>query len=558
MFQENSALSFPEKPWHRYWPKNVPKHISYPIVSLGDLLTISTNKHPNRTAIIYYDKRISYRELDNLSNKLAWALSDMGVKKGDRVALLLPNTPQFIIAFYGVVKSGAVVTALNPIDRERELMHQLVDSGAESIITLDLFYPRISNIIAKTKLEKVIITHLSDYMPKIKSLLGTLFKKIPSQNIDPMPNLFQLKDLINRSDSSPYSSAINPENDVAVLQYTGGTTGLAKGAMLTHMNLISNTVMCAKWIGIESDAAYLSILPFFHSYGLMTGLLTPLYVGANIVLFPKFDPKQVLQSIEKYSIIVFCGVPTIYSRLLADEDLAKYNYSSLRYCISGADLLHKELKEGFTNVFGSIIVEGYGLSEASPITHCNPLESFIDYKVGSIGVPFPDTDAKIVDLDKGENTVPVGEFGELVVKGPQIMKGYWNNIDETSAVLRGGWLYTGDICKMDEDGFFYLTGRKKDLIKYKGHSVYPGELEELLSEHPAVKLCTVIGKPDSMAGMIPKAYVVLFEGANVSEEEIMSYVNGKVAPYKAIREVEFRTDLPTNFLGKVLKRELRD
>lgn len=557
ILKENVESNTSEKPWHRLWPKNVPKYISYPKVPLGDLLTISANRHPNRTALIYYDNHITYKELDQLSNKIARALSDMDIKKGDRVAIFLPNVPQFVIAFYGIVKIGAIVTALNPIDKEREIERQLVDSGAEIIITLDLFYSTLSNIIENTKLKRVIVARLNEYMPKTKSVLGAMFKKIPSYHVNSMPNIFQFKDLIKKYDPSPYQIEINPEEDVAALQYTGGTTGVAMGAMLTHINLISNTIMCVKWISIEKDAAYLSILPFFHSYGLMTGLLTPLYIGANIVLFPRFYPKQVLQSIEKYKIIVFCGVPTIYSKLLSDSDLSKYNYLSLKYCISGADPLLPELKERFTSVFGSIIVEGYGLSEASPITHCNPLESSEEYKVGSIGIPYPDTDAKIVDIDKGETILNTGEFGELAVKGPQIMKGYWNSPEETASVLRDGWLYTGDICKMDEDGYFYLISRKKDLIKYKGHSVYPKELEDLLYEHPAVKFCSVIGKPDPIAGMIPKAYVVLSEGANVPEKEIMSFVNDKVAHYKAIREVEFRPDLPTNFLGKVLKRELR-
>jgi long-chain acyl-CoA synthetase len=325
------------------------------------------------------------------------------------------------------------------------------------------------------------------------------------------------------------------------------------------MNLISNTIMCATWVGTKSDAAYLSILPFFHSYGMTTGILAPLYIGAKVVLFPNFDSKQVLQAIHKYQIVVFCGVPTLYEKLLTDPDLGKYSYSSLKYCISGADSLKPELRKRFEKVFSSaVLVEGYGLSEASPITHCHPFESSEEYKVGSIGIPWPDTDVKIVDLEKGENTLKNGELGELVIKGPQIMKGYWNKPEETTAVLRDEWLYTGDLGKMDKDGYFYILDRKKDLIKYKGHSVYPHELEEVLYEHTAVKSCSVIGKPDQIAGEIPKAYVVLKTGATISEQELMKFVNDKVAYYKAIREIEFRTSLPTNVIGKVLKRELRN
>ena len=554
VLKESKEFFFDERPWHRYWPEKVPKNISYPNESLGELFTTSVEKHPNRVALIYFDKHITYWELDKLSNQFARALAEMDVDKGDRVALLLPNIPQFVISFYGIVKIGAIVTALNPIDMVNEIEQQLADSGAEVIVTLDLFYSKIKDM-EKTNLKRVIITSLSDYMPKSKAVLGTILGKIPSSQVQPAPNLFRFKDLISGYEDTPYQIVINPD-DVAAIQYTGGTTGTPKGAMLTHMNLLSNTIMCAKWIGTDEEASYLSILPFFHSYGLMTGLMAALYIGAKVVLFPKFDPKQVLQSIEKYKIIVFCGVPTIYSKLLTDPDLMKYNYSSLRYCISGSDTLTQDLKDRFTDVFGSIIVEGYGLTEASPITHCNPLESAIEYKFGSIGIPFPDTDAKIVDLDDGETILKKGEIGELAVKGPQIMKGYLNRPEETQMALKDGWLFTGDICKMDEDGYFFLKGRKKDLIKYKGYSVYPRELEELLSMHPAIKLCSIVGKPDPVAGEIPKAYVVLTENASLSEKELMNFVNEKVASYKAIREVEFRNDLPTNFLGKVQKREL--
>lgn len=556
LLKDNECSTTPEKPWYRLWPKDVPKCISYPETSLGNLLSTSAEKHPNRTALIYFDNKIAYRELDLLSNRFARAISDLGVKKGDRIALFLPNVPQCVIAFYGAVKAGAIVVTISPICKEREVEYLLRDSGTETIVALDLFYPILSNVIEKTKLKNVIIGRVNDYMPKTKSALGTILGKVPVYSIAPRSNLFNFRELIRKYDSSLYRVEINPKNDVAVIQYTGGITGTPKGAMLTHMNLVSNTLMCAKWIGTESDASYLSILPISHIYGLMTGLFAPLYIGAKVVLFPKFDPRQVLQSIQKYRIVVFCGVPTLYDKLLTNPDLNKYDYSSLKYCISGSAPLPQELKKRFMNRFGCILVEGYGLSEASPITHCNPLESSEESKIGSIGVPWPDTDAKVVDQEKGERVLKPGEIGELIISGPQIMKGYWNMPDETASALRDGWLYTGDLGKMDEDGYFYIIDRKKDLIKYKGHSIYPQELEEVLYEHPAVRYCCVVGKSDPVVGEVPKAFVVLSEDATVTESDIMKFVNDRVAYYKAIREVEFRKILPTNEVGKVIKRSL--
>jgi long-chain acyl-CoA synthetase len=373
MLLDAANSSGDEKPWYHVWPDKIPKHISYPQNSLGELLGTSAAKHPNRTALVYFDNRISYGDLDRLANRFARGLTGLGVKKGDRVALYLPNTPPFIVAFYGAIRCGAIVTSLNLLEGGSDIEHQLVDSGAETIVALDLFYPTLSGVIDRTCLKRMIVTGLRDFMPASKSFLGTLLGKIPFQPIEPRANQYSFRDLVNRNDGAEYSVEIDPDEDVAVLQYTGGTTGTPKGAMLTHMNLISNTVMCLKWLGTESDESYLSILPFFHIYGLMTGLLAPLYIGAKVVVYPKFDPEQVLRAIEKYRIQVFCGVPTMYDKLLRDPSIREHDYSSLRFCMSGSDTLRPELKESYEEVFGSTIIEGYGLSEASPITHSNPL-----------------------------------------------------------------------------------------------------------------------------------------------------------------------------------------
>jgi long-chain acyl-CoA synthetase len=353
---------------------------------------------------------------------------------------------------------------------------------------------------------------------------------------------------------------LNPTEDLAALQYTGGTTGTAKAAMLTHTNLVSNGLAFAAWIkGTAAQETFLTALPLSHIYGMTTSMTVPISIAAKMVLMPKFEPAKALEVIQKHKVTVFCGVPTMYAALLTNPELGKYDLTSIRVCISGASALSSQIQNRFMQITGGFLAEGYGLTEASPVTHCSPLDRIMrNVKVGSIGLPLPDTDARIVDLEKGEKTLDVGETGELMVKGPQVMKGYWHKPEETAMVLRDGWLLTGDIAHMDKDGYFYITDRKKELIKTKGYSIYPRELEDILYEHPSVKLCAVVGKPDKMAGEIPKAYVVLKEGLSASADEIIVFLNSKIAPYKAICEVEFRKELPISSAGKVLKRFLKE
>jgi len=549
-----------EKPWFKFWPKGTPKHIDYPEIPLFGLLKNTAEKYPDKTALVYFDREITYKELDLLSDKFATALADLGVKKGDKVAIFLPNTPQFVITYYGAIKTGAIETAISPLYKEREVEHQLNDSEAETIVVLDLLYPIVEKVWEKTKLKHVIVTGLKDYMPSAKAFLGSLLKKIPSHKVEPKTGIYFFKDLISKYPANPPKVEINSREDLVALQYTGGTTGTSKGAMLTHMNLVSNAIMCAAWLqGTESDETFLAVLPLFHIYGMTTSMNAPIYLAGKSILLPRFEVSSTFQAIQKYRVTVFCGAPTMYAMLLSHPDLGKYDCTSVRFCISGSAPLPPEVQKKFMEVTGGVLVEGYGLTESSPVTHCNPLDkSMKTVKVGSIGLPWPDTDAKIMDVETGEKELGVGEVGELVVKGPQMMKGYWKMPDETAAVLRKGWLYTGDIGKMDEDGYFYITDRKKDLIKYKGYSVYPREIEDVLYEHPAVKLCGVIGKPDPVAGEIPKAFVVLKEEATATEKEIMDFVNERVAPYKAIRVLEFRKELPMTLVGKVLRRVLQE
>jgi len=549
-----------ERPWFRNWPEGVPKRIDYPKFPLHALLEKSVQDFPDKPAIIFLGKKITYRELGSLVNRFATALYNLGVRKGDVVGLYLPNMPQFVIAYYGALKIGAVVTGISPLFIERELEFQLSDSEAKAIVLLDALFPRFKKIWEKTKVKFAIVARLGEYMPSLKAFLGKLLKKIPTAEVPPQPNVYFFKELVEKTPEQSPSVEINPEEDLAVLQYTGGTTGLPKGAMLTHMNLLSNAIGCSAWLQAKrGEDTGLSVLPFFHIYGMTVAMNFTIYAGATMVLLPRFDVVEVLKSIQKYKVTLFPGVPTMYALIVDHPEAKKYNLRSVKFCISGAAPLPPEVQKKFMEMTGAVLVEGYGLTEASPVTHCNPLDPTMKtVKIGSIGIPWPDTDAKIVDVETGTKEMPVGEVGELVVKGPQVMKGYWKRPEETSEVLRDGWLYTGDLGKMDEDGYFYITDRKKDLIKYKGYSVYPRELEDILYEHPAVKLAAVVGKPDPLSGEIPKAFVVLREGATATEEEIMKFVNERVAPYKAIREVEFRKELPMSMVGKVLRRVLRE
>jgi long-chain acyl-CoA synthetase len=539
------------KPWFRSWPTDVPKNLEYPKVPLHAILEKTAQKHPEKAAIAYFEEEITYRELNSLSNQFAGALAALGVKKGDRVAIFLPNIPQFVIAYFGVLKAGAVLTTISPLHKEREVAYQLTDSEAEAIVALDSLYPIVEKVWPKTSLRNVIITSLVECASKTTATPSTVEQK---------PNVYSFRALLKEKGTKPLKVGINPTEDFAALQYTGGTTGTAKGAMLTHLNLVSNALAFAAWIkGEVAKETFLAALPLFHIYGMTTSMNVPISLAAKIVLLPRFEPQMALESIQQHRVTVFCGVPTMYSVLLANPELGKFDLTSIRVCISGASPLPPQVQKKFMDITGGFLAEGYGLTEASPVTHCNPVDKTLrTVRLGSIGLPLPDTDARIVDVETGEKTLGAGETGELAVKGPQVMQGYWKRPEETALVLHDGWLLTGDIAKMDQDGYFYITDRKKDLIKYKDYSVYPREIEDVIYEHPAVKLCAVVGKPGSMVGEIPKAFIVLKDGAKATETEIMAYVKEKVAPYKAVREVEFRKELPVSAAGKVLRRVLQE
>ena len=517
---------------------------------LHGLLQKTAKAYPEKSAIIYFDKIITYEELDQLSDRFAAGLLGLGVGKGDRVAIFLPNIPQFIIAYYGILKSGAVLTAISPLYREREVEYQLADSEAQIIVTLDSLYPLVAGLWAKTKLKHVIVTTADEFTK------NPSFPQVLKEN----RNLHSFQEILNENASEFPKTQIVTTDDLAALQYTGGTTGTAKAAMLTHANLVSNAIAFSSWIKCSVAAeTFLVALPLFHIYGMTTSLNVPVAVAGTMVLLSRFEPKKALAAIWQHRISVFCGVPTMYQTLVDSPEISNYDLTSIRVCISGASPLPPEVQKRFMQVTGGLLAEGYGLTEASPVTHCNPVDKTLQtVKVGSIGLPLPDTEARIVDAETGTKTLGIGETGELSVKGPQVMKGYWHQPCDTAQILRDGWLLTGDLAHMDAEGYFYITDRKKDLIKYKGCSVYPRELEDIFYEHSSVKLCAVVGKPDPLAGEIPKAFVVLKEEATVSAKELSEFVNIKVAPYKAIRELEFRKDLPLSSAGKVLRRSLRE
>ncbi|MFB3888405.1 MAG: long-chain fatty acid--CoA ligase [Candidatus Bathyarchaeia archaeon] len=536
------------KPWFKNWPADVPKSLTYPEIPLSEVLTKTAKKHPKATAIAFLDREITYAELDELSDQFAAALACSGVGKGDRVAIFLPNIPQFIIAYYGVLKAGDVLTTISALHREREVEYQLADSGAETVVTLDSLLPIVEAVWHKTaELRTVVVTGVEEYTSNPKSI------SLPEGK----PGVIPFQHFLKTGSAAP-KVKVGP-TDLAALQYTGGTTGSAKAALLTHANLVSNAVAFAAWIRGAASDTFLAALPLFHIYGMTTSLNVPVALAAKIVLLPRFEPQKALEAIQRHRVTVFCGVPTMYQMLLAQPDIGKYDLSSVRVCISGASPLPPEVQRRFMQVTGGLLAEGYGLTEASPVTHCSPVDKTLrTVRVGSIGLPLPDTDARIVDVETGEKTLEAGEIGELVVRGPQVMQGYWRKPEETALVLRNGWLFTGDLARMDADGYFYITDRKKDLIKYKGCSVYPREIEDVLYEHPGVRLCAVVGKPDSEAGEVPKAFVVLKDGANATGEELMSFVRERLAPYKALRELEFRKDLPLSSAGKVLRRLLHE
>jgi len=555
-----------KRPWLERYDPGVPHHLDYPDVPLYHFLEEAARKHPNHTAVIFKGGKLTYRELNEQADRMAAALAKMGVKKGDRVALLLVNCPQFLISYFGALKAGAIVVACNPLYAPPELEHQLNDCGAETIVALSRYYLTVKQIQSNTPLKNVIVTNIKEYFPPfLKFLFTLLMEKKEGDRVELSPGDLWFQDVLARHPPGERPQVeINPDEDVAIFQYTGGTTGVPKGAMATHKNLVANSLQIKAWLPDTKEAGEIVLvaLPLFHVYGMVAAMCYGLAAAATMILIPNpRDLDDVLDTINKYQPSIFPGVPTMYNAINHHPKVleGKVDIRSIRACISGSAPLLRETQTRFEELTGASLREGYGLSEAPTATHCNPM--FGENREGSIGLPLPDVDAAIVDLETGTKFLDIGEEGELILRGPQVFKGYWQMPTETANVLREMpdgkvWLFTGDIAKMDEDGYFYIVDRKKDMIICGGYNVYPREVEEVLKQHPKVLEVAVAGIPDPYRGETVKAWVVLKPGETATEEEIIEWSKQRLAKYKYPRYVEFRDELPKTFVGKTLRRML--
>lgn len=550
-----------ERLWYKSWPKALAKEASVTPAPLYSILTASAAKYPGRTSLRYQGRSTTFAELDDLSSRFASALVKLGVQKGDRVAIFCPNIPQFVISYFGILKAGGIVVPCSPLYKERELEFQLRDSGAKIVIAAndivrgnDL-YASLEACRPRLPIEHVIAASVTDFLPGWKRPLAGLAKVKNVKRKD----THSFVDLLKTNQPIPKFVDVDPVEDVAVLEYTGGTTGTAKGAMLTHFNLLSAAAIGAMSLPLTENDVSLAVLPLFHIFGMTACLNAPMLPGGRIVLLPRFEVKEVMEALEKEKVTCFCGVPTMYIAIENNPDVAKFNLNSVKVAFSGGAALPVAVQKRFHELTGGRLVEGYGLSESAAVGSTNPFEDS-KHKEGSIGIPFPSTDAKIVSLDDPSKELSVGEVGELMIKGPQIMKGYWQNDDETKMALHDGWLLTGDVAKMDEDGYLYIVDRKKDLINVGGMKVYPREVEEVLFEHPAVKEAAVVGIPDQRMGETVKAFVVLKDPSNSAsaEADIKAFCAERVAKYKVPWKIEFVSDLPKSLVGKVLRRKLRE
>ena len=559
------------KPWLQFYDEGVPASIDYPPVPLDRLLADSAAKHPEHPAIIFgapaikwvMDQAMSYRQLDEAANRFAAAMQQLGVKKGDRVAMFLPNCPQLVIAYYGTLRAGGIAVPSNFLYSADEMEHQLNDAGAEIVVALSSYYSKLDSIRAGTRLRHIVVTNIKEYFPPLLRLLFTLTSEKKEGHRVELASDGDLwfQSLLKEARPTPEPVEVRPE-DTACLIYTGGTTGVPKGAELTHRNVLSNAVAANCWAhSREAGEVSIGALPFFHSYGMTAVMNMTIAAAGTMVLIP--DPRDVLHvmgSISKHKATLYSAVPTSYVRINTHPQVNEFDLSSVRVCLSGAAPLPLQVQEAFQALTGGKLVEAFGMTESSPATHANPLDR---NKIGAIGIPLPDTDARIVDVDTGEEELPQGDIGEMIMQGPQVMKGYWRMPTETANVLRehpsigpGLWLHSGDIARMDGEGYFQIVDRKKDMIICGGFNVYPRDIEEVLYKHAAVQEVGVIGLPDEYRGESVKAFVVLKEGMTATEQEIIDYCREHLAKYKVPASVEFRSSLPMSAMGKVLRREL--
>ncbi len=548
------------RPWTAHYDPAVPATLIYPRIPLTALMREAAQRYPDAIATIFFGAKRTYASLYHDVRRFAAGLQRIGVRKGDRVAIMSPNCPQYLIAFWGALEAGAIVVPLNPLYTAREVAHQVSDAGAETVVVLSRFYPVVKQARTHAAIRSVIVSNIKEEMPPVLRVLFTLAKEKKDGHRQPFrgdPGAVAFADLL--ADEAPAPVEVSAD-DVAVLQYTGGTTGVPKGAMLSHRALVANTLQSRAWFTNvrEGGGICMAVMPLFHVYGLTVAMLLTVQSASALLLEPQFELEHVLKDIQRYKPNTFPGAPRIYNAIVNSPLARKYDLKGVGACISGSAPLMVETARRFKELTGGHLVEGYGLTEAAPVTHCNPLFGEGQQKIGSIGVPFPDVEAKIVDLETGTRDLPSGEVGELVLRGPQLMDGYYEKPEETAQALRDGWLYTGDIARMDEEGYFYVVDRKKEMIDVSGFKVYPREVEEVLATHPAVAESAAIGVAHPIKGEEVKAFVVLRRGMSATADELRDHCRAGLAPFKVPKEIEFRDSLPKTLIGKVLRRQLAE
>ena len=560
-----------EKPWYKSWPEEIPKTLEYPEnYPIYKFLEEAAISDPENVATIFFDRKIKYRELWDRTLRFAHALHKLGITKGDRIGIYLPNCPQFVVAFFAINRLGAMIVPFNTQYVDHELEYQLNDSGARTIICVDIVYKRVRKLRDRglVELDHIIVTSLHDEISWSKRVLGMLTGKMPPRKRIRERDLSFKNMILEGNPNEVPDVEIDPKEDLALIQYTGGTTGVSKGAMLTHYNIVSNQIQLSNVMYppiVQGEECFICALPMFHIFALNCIMLAAIYASSKMVLIT--DPlagrpmlQDLLETLYKYKPTFFHAVPSLYVGLLFHKDIKDYDLTSIRACLSGAAPLPEQVMYNFEELTGANVVEGYGLTETSPVTHVNPLVKGLK-RAGSIGLPIADTDVKIFDPKEGgqDTELPQGEEGEIGIKGPQVMKGYWNKPDETAKTFNSdGYFLTGDIGYIDDDGYFFITGRKKNMIDVSGLKVYPREVEEELIEHPAVKEVAIIGAPHAIRGETVMAFVVLQDDETASEEELIEFCKGRIARYKIPRKVVFIDELPKSAIGKVLHRDLRD
>lgn len=543
--------------WLNHYPPEIAWNIHIEPKPLYAILDESERRFGKRPCLEFLGRHFTFNEIASDVRKLAQGLRRIGVKKGVKVGLFLPNCPQYIVAYFAILKTGATVVNYNPLYSEREIHHQIEDSGTEVMITLSLknLYPKVAHQLGTSKLKRIVVSGLEEALPLVKRMAFTTMKKKDIAEIPNDDKHVRFQDLLDSEDEE-IGASIHPEDDIALLQYTGGTTGVPKGTVLTHSNLYANTVQCRHWFTglVEGEEKFIGCLPFFHVFAMTAIMNTAIFTGSEIILHPRFEMKAVLEDIHKKKPTLMPGVPTMYSAMLAYKQLNNYDLTSLKMCISGGAPLPLEVKHKFEHLTGCKLVEGYGLSETSPVAACNPLMG--KNKTGSIGIPLPCTILEVVDLENKDKQLGVGETGEICIRGPQVMRGYYQQLDETNMVLRNGRLHTGDIGYMDEEGYFFIVDRLKEMIISGGYNIYPRNIEEALYQHPEVQEAAVIGIPHEQRGQVPKAFVVRKEGSNLDVVQLKKYLHDRISAYTMPAAIEFRDGLPKSMIGKILKKEL--